>query len=244
MINLDKGISEFLQGDIQMLLKEMNLRAMKLMTNHLAELHYLKGAETFERHFVPFLEQLSERLAAQPELVIGVLSRLGGRLLSRLFKVDETDVIIHFVRMLGTTGELQDQVFKFQVAVLSEVWRNESCHNPLERPSLVEQVEYYLAACPLEYLATLQVKDIAYRFCVSQSSLYKYMKEKAGISPGRLLRMTRLNRAFELLFLSETKMTIEQVARSVGFAKVDHFRVCFRKQFCVNPSAIANNSRI
>ena len=69
-------------------------------------------------------------------------------------------------------------------------------------------------------------------------SLAKYIKEKSGMTFGELVKNVRLKKAKTLLKTSS--MTVESIALSVGYQKVEHFNRLFKKAFNMTPVQFRN----
>lgn len=81
-----------------------------------------------------------------------------------------------------------------------------------------------------EYNADMLAHDVA----MSRTSLYKKLHTMLGITPTDFIRNVRLKRAVQLL--SDTSLTISEIAVRVGFATPRNFSTQFKKMFGVLPS--------
>lgn len=78
------------------------------------------------------------------------------------------------------------------------------------------------------------VEDLAAAVCFSRMQLYRKIKSLTGQSANEFIRTIRLKRAAQ--FLEQNELTVAEVTYRVGFSDLKYFRVCFKKQFGVNPS--------
>lgn len=69
---------------------------------------------------------------------------------------------------------------------------------------------------------------------MSNSSLYRKLKELTGFSIAEFIRSIRIKRAGQLL--ADRNKTITEIAYEVGFNDVKHFRAVFQKHFSCSPS--------
>ena len=69
-------------------------------------------------------------------------------------------------------------------------------------------------------------EEIASRLCLSYSSFRKTFKEYTGFSPARFINEVRMSKAKELL--TNTSMSIKEVAYHVGYNNHDYFFTAFR----------------
>lgn len=73
---------------------------------------------------------------------------------------------------------------------------------------------------------TITPEEIAAKLCLSYSSFRKTFKEYTGFSPARYINEVRMTKAKELL--TNTSMSIKEVAYNVGFNNHDYFFTAFR----------------
>lgn len=81
----------------------------------------------------------------------------------------------------------------------------------------------------------LRVGDVVARLAVSRRLLEQRFRAALGHGPAEEIRRVRLERAGELL--SRSELSVEQVARVVGFRTATRLGVAFRKQFGMTPRA-------
>ncbi len=81
-------------------------------------------------------------------------------------------------------------------------------------------------------------EDLARLVGTSTTTLYRKLKSLTGQSSNDIIRTIRLKRAAQLL--RDSKITISEVAYSVGFNDIKYFRKCFSKQFSSTPSDYRN----
>ena len=85
-----------------------------------------------------------------------------------------------------------------------------------------------------QYNADLLARDVA----MSRASLYKKLQNMLGITPTDFIRKVRLKRAAQLL--TESQLSINEIATHVGFATARNFSSSFKKIFGVTPSEYRN----
>src|SRR5690606_9586262 len=78
------------------------------------------------------------------------------------------------------------------------------------------------------------VSALAQAVGMSLPVLYKKVKALTGLSVNNYIKSIRLNRAARLL--KESRLSVAEVAYSVGFADRKYFSKEFRKQFGKSPS--------
>lgn len=81
-----------------------------------------------------------------------------------------------------------------------------------------------------EYNVDMLARDVG----MSRANLYKKTQTILGITPADFIRNVRLKRAS--LLLSDTQLSISEIANRVGFATTRNFSTTFKKMFGVTPS--------
>ena len=81
-------------------------------------------------------------------------------------------------------------------------------------------------------------EEIASRLCLSYSSFRKTFKEYTGFSPARFINEVRMSKAKELL--TNTSMSIKEVAYHVGYNNHDYFFTAFRHMTSHTPAGYRN----
>ncbi|WP_430931138.1 hybrid sensor histidine kinase/response regulator transcription factor [Saccharicrinis sp. 156] len=89
--------------------------------------------------------------------------------------------------------------------------------------------------------AEYSIKDFAKELGVSNSMLYRKMKNLASCSPSEFVRNIRLRRAAQL-FDNKT-FQISEVAYKCGFNDLSYFGVCFKKMYGVTPTQYQEGKR-
>lgn len=88
----------------------------------------------------------------------------------------------------------------------------------------------------------LDIEQFASEVGVSRMQLYRKFSALTNMTVKEFVRNIRLKRAAQLL--SEDKLNVEEVAYSVGFKDLGHFRKCFSREYGMSPSKYANHSAI
>ena len=84
------------------------------------------------------------------------------------------------------------------------------------------------------YQHSIKIKDLAEKFCISQSHLELLFKKKYGIPPQEYLISVRIERAKEILKKHET--SVKETAFSAGFDNPLYFSRLFKKKTGIAPS--------
>ena len=75
----------------------------------------------------------------------------------------------------------------------------------------------------------------ARKMLLGRTVFFRKVKEVTGYSPKEYLRVRRLKRAAELL--QEGKLSVSEIAYTVGMSDPFYFSKCFKQQFGMAPSA-------
>ena len=88
-----------------------------------------------------------------------------------------------------------------------------------------------------EYMS-ISPEEIASRLFLRYSSFRKTFKEYTGFSPARFINEVRMSKAKELL--TNTSMSIKEIAYSVGYNNHDYFFTAFRHMTGKTPAEYRN----
>lgn len=86
----------------------------------------------------------------------------------------------------------------------------------------------------------LSVEDIGDVMCLSRVQLYRKVKALTGKSPVEIIREERLKRGHQLL--SDSSLTISEIAYRVGFSSPSYFTKCYKDLFGKSPTEIMRNA--
>lgn len=83
--------------------------------------------------------------------------------------------------------------------------------------------------------SNLSVEEIGEEMCLSRVQLYRKIKLMTGKTPVEIIREERLKRAKVLL--TDTSLSISEVAYRVGFSAPSYFTKCYKDYFGCSPSS-------
>lgn len=104
-------------------------------------------------------------------------------------------------------------------------------YKPADRHFLqevVDRIETHLSESDFD------LDQLASDLSLSKSTLYRKIKGMTGLTPLDLVRNVKLKRACTLL--EEGRLTISEIAYSVGFSNPKYFTKCFKEEFGTTPS--------
>ena len=81
------------------------------------------------------------------------------------------------------------------------------------------------------------VEQLSKDLCMERSGLYKKLTTLLDTSPSQFIRNVRLKRAADLIL--EGKMSITEIAETVGFSSTGYMSKCFIEEFGCRPSEYA-----
>lgn len=107
--------------------------------------------------------------------------------------------------------------------------------NPQPLPMAEDYVKYALNYIhTVHYHGSISVSDLSAYVGVNRSYLCRLFKEKLGVSPKQYIKTYRMNNAARLL--TETNLSIGQIAQSSGYDDQLYFSTAFRDFFGHSPS--------
>ena len=78
------------------------------------------------------------------------------------------------------------------------------------------------------------VDELSDDMAMSRATLFRKMRSVIGMSPTDFIRNTRLKRAAQLI--TEGRLSVTEIAYSVGYSSPGHFTISFKKEFGVLPT--------
>ncbi len=85
---------------------------------------------------------------------------------------------------------------------------------------------------------TVTLDTLADNMHLSKQYVSKYIKEKSGENFGEIVKSIRMKKACALL--KNTSVTVENIARTVGYENVEHFNRLFKKKYNMTPVQYRN----
>lgn len=89
------------------------------------------------------------------------------------------------------------------------------------------------------FMLQITIAQLADYVGIDRTQLFRYFKDELGVSPKQYLINIRMKRAEELL--KTTKLTIKEIAFSVGYIDEYLFSKMFKKIYGVSPKIFMNN---
>jgi len=108
-------------------------------------------------------------------------------------------------------------------------------HTPSELKSAIHMMQENLEQA-------LSLVRLAERLGVSQRKLERDFKKHFGVTPNRYCLSLRLERAYSLL--TQTELSVSEIASACGFNSSEHFTRAYKKQFRTLPSVDKKEGRI
>ncbi|MCR2804649.1 AraC family transcriptional regulator [Paenibacillus soyae] len=135
----------------------------------------------------------------------------------------------------GYQAQVMSHVYQF----ISDLLRRVPHRTRLDAPDIMSAVDFnrlnrIIAYVNDNYHLPISLKDVAKEEFLSAYYLSHFFKDKVGLTFSECLNRVRLQKAVELL-LSESSMTVTELALSVGFPNVKSFNRCFRNKYQMSP---------
>lgn len=105
----------------------------------------------------------------------------------------------------------------------------------------VEKIYYACEILRKEMANPPSALDLARRVGINHNQLVQGFKQTLGIRPFEYLRVIRLEKAYNMIANHECNIT--EAAFNVGLSSLSHFTRSFRKEFGINPKALAKESK-
>ena len=115
------------------------------------------------------------------------------------------------------------------MALLPLLTKQEHCDMP--KANYADKVQKMIQ---INYVHPITMAEIAKEIHISEKYMYRLFVQQFGTSPQKYLLKTRMEAASALL--TETKLTVQEVARSVGYSSFPSFSKAFSNYFKVSPS--------
>jgi AraC-like DNA-binding protein len=80
----------------------------------------------------------------------------------------------------------------------------------------------------------MNIPSLSDKMSVSKCQLFRNVNETTGLSPNQLIQEIRLAKAYQLL-QKQTKLSVADIAYSVGMANPSYFTTAFKKRFNKSP---------
>jgi len=127
-------------------------------------------------------------------------------------------------------GEIDKLDRLAEIIILESILGNiQKTNNPLE--TKIIEAEKYIRK---NYMRPLNLDTLSRQFGFSRSGFRRYWESKFSVTPGAAINQLRLERASHLL--SDTKMNVGAVARTVGFNDSLYFSRKFRQRYGLSPT--------
>lgn len=98
------------------------------------------------------------------------------------------------------------------------------------KPSVAHNVSEYILE---HYCEQIRLDELAERFLISESYLSRTFKDAVGVGITEYINVLRIRKAQELL--ENSKLSIAEIARTVGFESASYFGRVFQKHFEISP---------
>ena len=95
-------------------------------------------------------------------------------------------------------------------------------------------MEMCIAIIKERYTEDLSVNNLALELSINRSYLSQLFKKQVGTSLKEYINDFRISMCQELLY--STSLSIEEIARKVGFNSLSYFSKVFKKKYGISPS--------
>jgi AraC-like DNA-binding protein len=162
-----------------------------------------------------------------------------------IFKVNIHEDLVHLYSDAISTAENQESGFQQVLAGivdrllgLAYFYDRNSQFRESDTANKISQAKVMIH----DNYMTISPEEVARRLCLSYSSFRKTFKEYTGFSPARFINEVRMSKAKELL--TNTSMSIKEVAYNVGYNNHDYFFTAFRHMTGQTPAEYRNTTQV
>ncbi len=97
-----------------------------------------------------------------------------------------------------------------------------------------EKVIKFILTRSNDELGDLTIERVTCILNISRSHLYQIFKDEKKFTPGEFLVMIKMLRS-ALLLVEDSGLTVEKIAKKMGFANSDYFKKVFKDHFGTTP---------
>ncbi|GKX32092.1 DNA-binding response regulator [Vallitalea longa] len=113
----------------------------------------------------------------------------------------------------------------------------ENKKNPINCRELINQITKYI---DMHYEEKISVKSLSSLYGINSNYFSTIFKEQLGMTCTKYITMKRLNHACRML--RETDISIEDIAKSVGYNDIQYFYRVFKKEYNYTPMEYRNGA--
>lgn len=152
-------------------------------------------------------------------------------------RLEEFREAVNKLRQEKEPSELMLKAFFYYMLALREDMKKCS-DRPVDLAQ--EYVEKAVSLIRSSYMEPVKIAELADRINISQKYLWKLFMKNLGMSPQKYLLQVRMEEA--LKYLRNTNLTVEKIARSVGYGDVVSFLQNFKRYTGVTPTEYRRSS--
>lgn len=156
-------------------------------------------------------------------------------------KDSSTEKLMRKIYELSVKNEFQNvyecskYAYELVMNIISYFHKEQKCK---VLPSSIELCKQFINT---HYNNQIGLDDMAKAAQISKFHLTRKFEKELGITPNNYLIKVRLENSIKLL-TSQTNLTLENIARNVGFSCANYYGKVFKKNFGVSPDEFRRNS--
>ncbi len=142
------------------------------------------------------------------------------------------DLGVHFFNLLRSvkTDKINEHYVSLQLYTILSSLASQANTSQLQHPSVPSAKSYM----DLHFAESITIEDISAAVNLSQYHFSRLFRAETGLSVHGYLLDTRMGHAKKLL--SETNLSIEEVAQQCGFSSTSHFIRAFKQEMNITPA--------
>ena len=137
-----------------------------------------------------------------------------------------------------------DEMINLFKSIIIQMLKGDPSLHEIPSTSMRENYESELFQSIIEYLHhhvedENQVNDLVTRFSLSRSTLQLLFKKYANMTPKNYINRLRLKRS--KLLIKESKLSLSEIAETLGYGSLQYFSRVFNQEYGVSPSNYAKS---
>ena len=154
------------------------------------------------------------------------------------FDVDDVGSMLYAMHAAGKKNKARGyDVTGWFLIIMSKLVAN-NLQKPPSEEGYIQRLKQYVED---NYPFPITVASMASHVGLERSYLYRIFMHGIGMSPSDYLRQFRLERAAELL--KDGRLSVTEVAESVGFSDISHFHRVFHNRYGTTPKLYRESSK-
>jgi AraC-like DNA-binding protein len=188
----------------------------------------------YERYFLILTPSKLEQLIKDP-LLISLFKIHPDNFVHVFRSPNYTDTIMRRIMHEYSTNDTysEEQIASYIKEILIHLYRNEKSRFPITSKNIKPEIYDIQQYIDLNFRTPITISELADKYFISPYYLSHCFKTLTGYSPKHYLLLTRLS--YAKVQLTETFLSIEDIAIKSGFTDANSFIRSFKSEFNITP---------